>query len=624
MSGTVAVHQCLFCPQTFGSAIEKDDHILEHFAQETCTDCDQSLIRIGSNLYTLHNAVTCIKRESKLDVSIQHDSHKRSINQNYDDGDYNEIVAPSNTDYGQQLNIKLEPETEHNEQLISVDPMNFADVSYNENYQGSNNQYRDEDNSGVGVTPSNTVPVQHEEIKMEPGAQDEQFISVYVNDFTVTSGMDSGPGQVFHSQPLSTAIERISEANSKSNNDYKCDICGKIFQRSSQLGQHKKYTHRAFGTVFGRFECVICMIVFQRKDYLRKHIRLKHDPNCLKFKCVLCYRTFLSQKSLDNHLPKCEQTKKTELSQRSKKRADQRTDCDRMYCEICKRVFNSKITLRQHMRLKHDPCTKFKCVFCWTVFLSKKSLDNHHLFRCKRYKKSLIESPGNDIASTEKTPIDDGNMKSNEKDKYCEICDKTFCNKSTAERHTFLVHKIGGHHCIDCKQVFHTAIGLLNHGPKCEKLLQQTFECHICHKISKSKRNLRFHLQSIHVKRRKIKCEKCDRHFSCKSAYESHKNRIHLKMNIHNFVCSTCGRAFTTKTRLVQHEYIHTGERPLKCTHVGCEQTFRTSSAKYAHLRIHRGQKKFKCRIDGCDQKFGGVIGYKKHKLNVHGIPMTK
>lgn len=59
-----SVHQCLFCPQTFDSATEKDDHILEHFAQVTCTECNQNLIRIGEYLYIRHDEVTCIKKIS--------------------------------------------------------------------------------------------------------------------------------------------------------------------------------------------------------------------------------------------------------------------------------------------------------------------------------------------------------------------------------------------------------------------------------------------------------------------------------------------------------------------------------------------------------------------------------
>ena len=56
------MHQCLFCQQTFDSAADKNDHILEHFAQETCTECNENLIRIGAYMYVRHTEATCIKR----------------------------------------------------------------------------------------------------------------------------------------------------------------------------------------------------------------------------------------------------------------------------------------------------------------------------------------------------------------------------------------------------------------------------------------------------------------------------------------------------------------------------------------------------------------------------------
>lgn len=56
------MHQCLFCPQIFDSASDKDDHLLKHFIRETCTECNQNLIQIGRCLYVQHNEATCIKR----------------------------------------------------------------------------------------------------------------------------------------------------------------------------------------------------------------------------------------------------------------------------------------------------------------------------------------------------------------------------------------------------------------------------------------------------------------------------------------------------------------------------------------------------------------------------------
>lgn len=57
----ISVHPCLFCTQTFDTAFDKDDHILQHFIHETCLKCNLDLIRIGGKLYAEHNTTTCIK-----------------------------------------------------------------------------------------------------------------------------------------------------------------------------------------------------------------------------------------------------------------------------------------------------------------------------------------------------------------------------------------------------------------------------------------------------------------------------------------------------------------------------------------------------------------------------------
>ncbi|XP_055325890.1 zinc finger protein GLI2-like, partial [Sitodiplosis mosellana] len=74
-----AGHQCLFCQQIFDSAADKDDHILEHFAQETCAECDENLIRIGGYLYVRHNETTCIKKVSISEEIVKSSTIIKSV-----------------------------------------------------------------------------------------------------------------------------------------------------------------------------------------------------------------------------------------------------------------------------------------------------------------------------------------------------------------------------------------------------------------------------------------------------------------------------------------------------------------------------------------------------------------
>ncbi|XP_031628878.1 uncharacterized protein LOC116344466 [Contarinia nasturtii] len=117
------VHQCLFCPQTFDSASEKGDHILQHFAQETCIECDQHLIRIGSNLYTLHNAVTCIKVNIKTEDPIFQEDQYETIDEKIDGKGF---TAVTSLDSIVAIETKPDP-IALNEQLMPVDENNLVE-----------------------------------------------------------------------------------------------------------------------------------------------------------------------------------------------------------------------------------------------------------------------------------------------------------------------------------------------------------------------------------------------------------------------------------------------------------------------------------------------------------------
>ncbi|XP_031637715.1 zinc finger protein 26-like isoform X2 [Contarinia nasturtii] len=361
MDEIIRVHQCLFCPQTFGSASEKDDHILQHFAQETCIECDRNLIRIGSNLYTLHNAVTCIKVNIKTEDPIYQEDQHETIDEKIDENDFTAVT--------------------------SLDSM-FA-----------------------------------VETKPDLIALNEQLMLADENNLVENSKLDS----------IDTS-KAASKSKSNNEKEFKCNICGKVLASNKSLKNHKSITHGAPG----HFPCHLCPnVTLTRKDSLRKHMQLKHDPNCVKFRCIYCPLVFLQEISLQKHLSKC-------------KRRPENLEYE-------------------------DDDTTVETVD--TVQIKEEHIDDEsEITICTQ---SMEIGPITQNESLNE-PNDQENVNQPDgDDKKCDICLKTFFDKNGVRRHKMLVHgeTSGTHECLKCKIKFFSAKGLANHELKCTKDVAESLEC---------------------------------------------------------------------------------------------------------------------------------------------------
>ncbi|XP_053567623.1 zinc finger protein with KRAB and SCAN domains 3 isoform X2 [Bombina bombina] len=96
--------------------------------------------------------------------------------------------------------------------------------------------------------------------------------------------------------------------------------------------------------------------------------------------------------------------------------------------------------------------------------------------------------------------------------------------------------------------------------------------------------------QKIHTGERAFSCTECGIGFIRKSKLIDHL-KIHTGGK--SFSCSECGKCFTQKSNLIAHQKIHTGEKGFLCS--ACGKCFTQKSHLFSHQKSHTGEKEYSC-----------------------------
>ncbi|XP_055380357.1 zinc finger protein OZF-like [Condylostylus longicornis] len=140
--------------------------------------------------------------------------------------------------------------------------------------------------------------------------------------------------------------------------------------------------------------------------------------------------------------------------------------------------------------------------------------------------------------------------------------------------------------------------------------------CQYCNKPYKRKTDLRKHFmlckkrpaneEEYEQKNVTLFCKfNCGRTFQRKCDLSHHENHKHnpdgsIKVwvpKVKTYICETCGNCYQRKHYLIQHQRVHTGERPYSCEL--CPKTFTKRNNLTLHMRHHSQERKFKCQYCG-------------------------
>ena len=427
---------------------------------------------------------------------------------------------------------------------------------------------------------------------------------------------------------------------------FKCRYlsCGSNFRFVSDFERHISVIH-----LLGfRFLCPLCQIKFKYGNTIKNHMCLRHD---IEVEDVSEYR-FESSISPDLRLEKfykCIEgldwmsTSKPGLKTKAKVEVKEEDNMavkiepssfhmnHSFCCQECDAKPNTKEELDAHVLECH---ASFVVPLHIDFVNEVEVIDNHEIL-------AIEETPNQVKSSVSKvTEISRVNRWKKRRAVRCDQLDcnvKMFTGKATYERHMYFYHTFAKpvFRCEKCpfesQELANARLHMKLHKSN------KPFVCPVCLKKFSSVTVVRQHIP-LHSDHKGLPCATpgCESTFKNDFQRKKHHREIHImsgKKRKRKLSCDWPGCDYTTQQTIVlkHHKYIHTGERPYKCTWPKCNKryansfiavidwflSFRQFDVCQDHMMRHE-LKQLKCDHPGCERMFYKQNMLDRHKNSVH------
>ncbi|XP_028412983.1 transcriptional activator GLI3-like [Dendronephthya gigantea] len=129
------------------------------------------------------------------------------------------------------------------------------------------------------------------------------------------------------------------------------------------------------------------------------------------------------------------------------------------------------------------------------------------------------------------------------------------------------------------------------------------------------------HIEKVHIDQRKAddsfvcyweNCVRKQKPFNARYKLVIHM-RVHSGERPNRCTFLGCNKAFSRLENLKIHLRSHTGEKPYLCTYRGCPKAFSNSSDRAKHQRTHIDTKPYACQFPGCPKRYTDPSSLRKH-----------
>ncbi|XP_068624326.1 uncharacterized protein [Battus philenor] len=344
---------------------------------------------------------------------------------------------------------------------------------------------------------------------------------------------------------------------------FKCLICEKNdnkddsqFTEAAAAAQHARLVHDARVHV-----CGLCGAVMRKKaDYLAHLDKHSGKPQVDRNKvheCTICKKKYNSRQILTEH-----------MNVHSGERPHR--------CSVCDKTFASKYTYQSHLKTHLDRPRPFKCSQCGKSFLTQQNL-TQHLKTHSGVKDFICKVCGKAFGTQHNLEVH-GVVHSGNRPFVCGVCGKAFARRAEVRDHMRIHTGERPFSCEICGASFTQRSNLHSHR-RATHLDDKRYKCQLCPKRFKRRRLLDYHVKASHTGERPLQCEICRATFVYPEHYKKHV-RIHSGEK--PYVCEVCGRAFNTRDNLNTHLYVHSDKKPYEC--VVCGAGYMRKQLLYHHM----------------------------------------